>query len=634
VVIAGGGFVAARKTEALLAAGALVTVVAPEPAPELRDAANAGTLRLIERPFEDGDVEGATLVFAATRDAGVNATVVAAARARRILVDDASGAGPRDFVTAMAHRVGPLTFTVDTGGLSPAFAVRLKRELAERYDERYARAARALGFAREYVKAVVDEQERGALMRELSERDIDELAAMNPSTIENEVDEAYKRVKRSASAAADAPFVQLVCATRASALAMWQTRHVMSAIAKRGLVSTVLQISTKGDRVLDRSLADIGTDSLFVKELENALRDRRADYAVHSCKDLPSTLPADMHLAAIGPRADARDAFCSERYASIDALPPGAVIGTSSPRRRAQLEALRPDLRFETIRGNVETRLRKLREGEFDAILLAMAGLVRLGVGATYTVPVETDVIVPAVGQGALAIEVRNADQALAARIHEAFADRATELAVTAERAFLRTLQGGCQAPVGAHATFDGDTLMLRAAMAGALEGRILRGTASGHVNAAHEAEDLGTSLARRLLKERDAEENGVAEPLAGKVFLLPRTQERPSHIAPALRSAGADVIEAHDSDAALALLGGRTPHALLFPSSGSVRAVDAYLAALRRGVRRPIVAAMGEASAAAASEAGFPPDVVANEPSAGAFVQTITSYVMSKEDL
>jgi hydroxymethylbilane synthase len=154
---------------------------------------------------------------------------------------------------------------------------------------------------------------------------------------------------------------------------MWQTRHAIARLATRGMVSTVLQISTKGDRVLDRSLAAIGGDSLFVKELELALRERRADYAVHSCKDLPSSLPEDMTLAAIGPREDPRDAFCSERYASFEALPPGALVGTSSPRRRAQLQARRPDLRFDTIRGNVDTRLRKLAEGEFDAILLAAA---------------------------------------------------------------------------------------------------------------------------------------------------------------------------------------------------------------------------------------------------------------------
>ena len=280
---------------------------------------------------------------------------------------------------------------------------------------------------------------------------------------------------------------------------MWQTRHVMASFATHGVVSTVLQISTKGDRVQDRSLAALGTDSIFVKELELALRDGRADYAVHSCKDLPSTLPDDMHLAAIGPRVDPRDAFCSERYASFDALPHGALVGTSSPRRRAQLQALRPDVRFEIIRGNVDTRLRKLREGDYDAILLAMAGLQRLGLSATYTVPLETDLVIPAVGQGALAIETRANDPELARRIAAIFTHRETELAVSAERAFLRTLRGSCQAPVGAHAVVRDGTLHLDAAIAAIDGSRIVRGSdvvAEADVAA---AERLGESLAHRL---------------------------------------------------------------------------------------------------------------------------------------
>jgi hydroxymethylbilane synthase len=283
---------------------------------------------------------------------------------------------------------------------------------------------------------------------------------------------------------------------------MWQTRHAIARLATSGIVSTVLQISTKGDRILDRSLAAIGTDSLFVKELELALRERRADYAVHSCKDLPSTLPEDMRLAAIGPREDPRDAYCSERYPSFDALPPGSLIGTSSPRRRAQLQARRPDLRFDTIRGNVDTRLRKLVEGEFDAILLAAAGLQRLGLRATYTVPFPPDIVVPAVGQGALAIEVRAADVELAERIHDVFADRPSELAVQAERAFLRTLRGGCQAPVGAYATWSEGMLSIDGSIAGLDGTRVVRASSTGAVNSAEESEELGAALARRLIEE------------------------------------------------------------------------------------------------------------------------------------
>ena len=631
VVVAGAGTVAARKVRGLLEAGACVTVVAPEACADVLQAAADGKLHLEQRPFADVDLDGAMLAFAATSDPKVNAAVVAAARERNVLVDDASGTAQSDFATALTHRAGPLTFTVDSGGVSPSFALRLQRELSERFDDRYARAAATLARARDYVKAVVPAAKRGPVMSELAERDVEALAAMNPSTVENEVEAAFAALERPAESPPEGAFLQLVCATRASALAMWQTRHVIGALAQRGLVSTVLQISTKGDRDLDRPLAELGSDGVFVKELERALRERRADYAVHSCKDLPSRLPSDMALAAIGARADPRDAFCSERFASLDALPGGAIVGTSSPRRRALLAALRPDLRFETIRGNVDTRLRKLRDGNYDAIVLAMAGLDRLELRATFTLPLEPDVLLPAVGQGALAIEVRAGDQQLAARIHAIFADPATELAVCAERAFLRTLRGGCQFPVGAFATVRDGGITLTAAIASADGTRVVRGSEAGAVAAPADSEAIGERLALRLLGEGGAELLAGAGPLSGRLFLLPRTQERPSQIAPALRGAGAEVVEATDSDDARLGLGGRTPHALLFPSSGSVRAITTYLAALREAPARPIVAAMGEASSAAARAAGFPPDVVATEPNVGAFVQSVTRYVMAK---
>ncbi len=645
-VVVGAGAVAARKVRGLLAAGARVRVVALEAAEDIRDAAAAGAVDLHLRAFAPTDLDDATLVYAATSSADANAAVVAAARARRVLVDDTTDSGESDFSTPMVHRTGSLTFSVDTGGSSPSFAMRLLEELRARYDDSYGRAAATLARARDYTKAVVAPDYRGPVMRTLAAREIADLAAMNPSTVENEVEEVYTELVKPPDARPAEPFRQLVVATRASQLAMWQTRHVMAAFARHGLVSTVLQISTKGDRVLDRSLAALGTDSIFVKELELALRDGRADYAVHSCKDLPSSLPDDMHLAAIGPRVDPRDAFCSELYASLDDLPHGALVGTSSPRRRAQLQALRPDLRFETIRGNVDTRLRKLREGGYDAILLAMAGLQRLELGATYTVPLEPEVLIPAVGQGALAIETRANDPELARRIAALFSDTDTELAVRAERAFLRTLRGGCQAPVGAHAVVRDGYVHMTAAIAAVDGSTIVRGTESIPIGDFAASERLGESLARRLLAdggeallasagERAAAGAAALEPeagpLAGRLFLLPRTQDRPSTIGPALRGAGAEVVEASDSEAAALALDGRIPEALLFPSSGSVRAVASFLAELQAAGAKPIVAAMGDASSAAAVAAGFPPDVVASEATIGAFVQSVTHYVIER---
>ncbi len=645
VVVAGGGAVAERKVEQLNACGARVTVVAPAAGEALRAAAARGEIVLCERPFQESDLAGARLAFAATSDDGVNARIARLAKGLGIPVNDAGDAGRGDFSIPIVHRTGRLTFTIETGGLSPSFAKRLREELRARFDVRYARAAETLGVMRTYAQTVVEPPLRAAVMGRLAGREIEELAAMNPVQAHDAVEAAVAALVHAPNGA---PVTQLVCATRASALAMWQTRHTIARLATAGIASTILQLSTKGDQVQDRSLAAIGTDSLFVKELEHALREGRADYAVHSCKDLPSTLPDDMRLAAIGLREDPRDAFCSELYPSFETLPAGALVGTSSPRRRAQLQALRGDLRYDVIRGNVDTRLRKLREGEFDAIFLAMAGLKRLGLGATYTVPMDPKTIVPAVGQGALAIECRASDEALAAKLAEILGDRATTLAVTAERAYLRTLRGGCQAPVGAHGTLDGEHLHLAGVIA-ALDGsHVVRGELRVRCTTLEEADALGAALARELesrggaaiLGPRDAPPPAEDEapldaalPLAGKIFVLPRTQDRPSRIAPALRGAGAEVLEAADSAQANALLGERVPDVLLFPSSGSVSAITEYLAALRENGKRPIVAAMGAASSAAALAAGFPPDVVADEPTVAEFVQSVTQFVL-KENL
>jgi hydroxymethylbilane synthase len=630
-LIVGGGPVAERKLRGLLDAEAHVTLVSPTVTAEIGRLAEAGRVAWLERRYDAHDVTGAFLVFAATDDAGLNAQIVAAARAAGALVNDASDAGRGDFSTPATHRSGALTVSIDSAGLSPGFTKRIRDELAVVFDTRYARAAATLGRLRERVQAVVPRPQRAAVMRHFSERDIDDLAGMPPSEMEHEVERAADTVAN----VIPADPATLVCASRASALAMVQTRLMMAQLAAAGIASTVLNITTRGDAVQDRALAAIGGDSLFVKELENALRDRRADYAVHSCKDLPSTLPDDLMIAAITRREDPRDAFCSELYPSFAALPAGARVGTSSPRRRAQLHALRPDLVYDDIRGNVDTRLRKLRDGDYAAIILASAGLRRLGIAATHTVPFDPGEVTPAVGQGALAIETRR-DDPHALRIAAALTDPRTNLCVRAERAYLRTLRGGCQAPVGAHATYADGALHLTAVIA-ALDGsRIVRGARyldvatfeSADVAA---AEALGVALAHELLAAGgDAILAATLEgPLAGRIVLLPRTQDRPSRIAPAFRDAGAEVIEAADSNAARAALGDRLPTAILFPSSGSVAAITEYLSGLRDTGKRPVVAAMGPASSSSADACGFPPDVVAPNAEIGTFVQTVTRYLL-----
>jgi len=281
----------------------------------------------------------------------------------------------------------------------------------------------------------------------------------------------------------------------------------MALLAVAGIPSVLLEVVTRGDAQPERPIAALGAENVFVTELELALRAGRADYAVHSCKDMPSTLASDMALTAISKREDPRDAFCSDRFTRFDELPAGARVGTSSPRRQAQLRALRDDLVYEEMRGNVDTRLRKLREGRYDAIVLACAGLNRLGVRARHTVPFATDVLVPAVAQGALAVETLR-DHPRAAQLAEIVNDPPTALAICAERAFLRALRGGCQVPAGAYASWKGTELHLAAAIGAADGSRIVRGErtgapAPGDIGA---AESLGSDLAEALLAGGGAE--------------------------------------------------------------------------------------------------------------------------------
>ena len=279
---------------------------------------------------------------------------------------------------------------------------------------------------------------------------------------------------------------------------MTQTRSVAARLAERGIATTILTVTSTGDRITDRPISELGSINVWVKELEVALADGRAQYAVHSCKDLPGDLTEGMHLAAISQREDPRDAFCSERYAAFEALPAGAVVGTSSQRRRAQLYMLRPDLRYETVRGNVDTRLRKLRDGDYDAIVLAMAGLRRLGTGASYTIPFDPSVVVPAAGQGALAVETVASNAWLAGELRTAIEEPSTRLCVEAEREALRTLRAGCSAPLGVHARLDAGRMTVDGAF-GTPDGRMLRERMCDYVDDAVAARALGASLAARL---------------------------------------------------------------------------------------------------------------------------------------
>lgn len=293
---------------------------------------------------------------------------------------------------------------------------------------------------------------------------------------------------------------KIVIATRESQLALWQAEHVKARLMALhpGLEVELLGMTTQGDQILDSPLSRIGGKGLFVKELEVAMEEGRADLAVHSIKDVPMDLPDGFELTAISQREDPRDAFVSNHYASLSALPDGAKVGTSSLRRHAQLRAHFPRLNIDTLRGNVNTRLRKLDEGQYDAIILAAAGLKRLGFQDRIRTEIPPEESLPAVGQGALGIEIRSGRPDLAALLAP-LNDPETAACVRAEREMSRRLQGGCQAPIGGFAQMRDGRIHLRAFVAD-LEGiRFYRTETSGGMD---DPEAVGLAAAQDLIRQ------------------------------------------------------------------------------------------------------------------------------------
>jgi len=289
-------------------------------------------------------------------------------------------------------------------------------------------------------------------------------------------------------------------ATRKSALALWQAEFVKAQLEHfhDDVRVELVPMSTQGDIILDTPLAKIGGKGLFVKELEQAMLDGRADIAVHSMKDVPVEFPDDLELHTICEREDPRDAFVSNNFANIDALPQGAIVGTSSLRRQCQIRAMRPDLEIRDLRGNVNTRLAKLDSGQYEAIILAAAGLIRLEMGERIRDFIEPEVSLPANGQGAVGIECR-IDDSVTKALLAPLEHNETRIRVNAERAMNRHLEGGCQVPIGAYALVDGNQVHLRG-LVGAIDGsEILRDEISGHVD---DAEKLGIELAKKLLAQ------------------------------------------------------------------------------------------------------------------------------------
>jgi len=287
-------------------------------------------------------------------------------------------------------------------------------------------------------------------------------------------------------------------ATRKSALALWQAEYVRSRLMTTfpGLTVELLPMTTKGDQILNSPLSKVGGKGLFIKELEVAMMEGRADIAVHSMKDVPMELPEGFAITALFSRENPRDAFVSNRYSAIEDLPQGSIVGTSSLRRQAQLKRHRPDLVIKDLRGNVNTRLQKLDEGQYDAIILASAGLKRLGFEGRIAQSISPEFMLPAVGQGVVGVECRSDDQELVALMSQ-LNDLSSQTLVTAERAMNKALNGGCQVPIAGHAIEREGQVYLRG-LVGAVDGsRIISAEATGH-----DPVQVGLTVAEQLLAE------------------------------------------------------------------------------------------------------------------------------------
>jgi len=302
--------------------------------------------------------------------------------------------------------------------------------------------------------------------------------------------------------------------SRGSQLALWQANHISALLRERGHEVEIEIIKTTGDKITEVALAQVGTKGMFTKEIEEALAEGRVDVAVHSLKDLPTELPPGFELAAITSRVNPRDVFLSVKYGSLNGLPKGARVGTSSLRRQAQLKVARPDLVIHALRGNVDTRMRKLEEGEYDAIILAAAGLTRLGKTQWIREVLAEDFMCPAAGQGALGIEIRRGDSNT--RQHLAFLDDAgARAATTCERALLNKLGGGCQVPIGAFAEMHAGVLHLEGIVAHPDGSKVLRESRDGH-----DPVELGESVGETLLG-RGGEE--ILELVYGQGLAVPQ---------------------------------------------------------------------------------------------------------------
>jgi len=485
-VVIGGGKVAARKVQALLEAGARVRVIAPALCPALEALRSAEDLVYEPRPYQAGDLRGACLAFAATGEPAINAAVFAEAERLAIPVNAVDDPAHCTFLVPSRIERPPVAIAVSTGGASPALARHLREVISQAVPAWYGDLAALLGRLRPEVMGSRPPGEREHLWEALLQGEVPQLLA------EGKPDEAEACARRllGLSNSVHAP---LVIGTRGSRLALVQAKWVADRLEEHGVAARLQIIRTQGDG--GTAPLETGAPDLFVREIEHALLAGEIGVAVHSLKDLPTGERPGLAIAAIPEREDPRDCLVAAEEQGIDDLAPGSLVATSSPRRRAQLRACRPDLKFVPVRGNVDTRLAKLERGDFQALVVAMAALRRLGLSDVGR-PLPYEVCLPAPGQGALALQVRADDEPVVALL-KTLDHAPSRLAVTAERGLLARLGGGCAVPVSALATVDADRMLLRANVAEPEGCRVLWEQVEGP---AERPEPLADELAGRLL--------------------------------------------------------------------------------------------------------------------------------------
>lgn len=493
--VVGGGAVAARRARALLAAGAKVRVVAEQVGSELRKLVGHERLELAEREFRPGDLKGSALAFAATDCPDTNTAVCREARSLGVLVNVADTQDLCDFIMPARVERPPISIAVCTNGASPALARHLGERLAGVILPEDQKLANLLGrLRREVFEAVPSADERRRRWREVLDSD-----ALNLLREGSEAEAEFLARRLLGIEAGSKPSAMPRCVligTRGSKLALAQAGWVAARLWEAGASASLHTIRTAGDNT--RRPLDDSNGGWFVREIEEALRRREVDLAVHSLKDLPTGPRDGLLVAAMPERADPRDALITRTGDGLSGLPEGSRVGSSSPRRVAQLRALRPDLVFASVRGNVDTRLRKLRRGEFDALVLAYAGLLRLGMAESACELLPVEVCLPAPGQGALALQVRECDRDLRELV-SALDHAPTRLAVEAERAFLAHLGGGCGQGAGALAIVEEDRMLLRVAAVEPRSDRVLRRCAECP---ADEGQRVARALAEEMLHE------------------------------------------------------------------------------------------------------------------------------------